>query len=298
MDAGEVARGVERHLGRAVFVSPSLATRIIEAWIEPLRPGWHVQLRASDADGIPFGHRELTSPDESCTSLNRSIVIALGLLAQSANEATPDDTGPPESTQQPPPARAPTPVVNEKESGSARPSRRGLDGQFGPAVAFGWGMLPAPEVGIAMRATIALSPRWVLELGSQLWNPQVASVGPASGSFSRSDVALGACPFLLRTAASKVGVCAGVIGGAIAASGVGSAGADIARRPAILGYGRAVGLLRISSVAWITGAATLGVNAARWTFFHRTSDGSQIDVWSMPLLSGSAEIGLVFHFGP
>ena len=303
IDAGQLARNVERHLGRSVFVSPVVATRIIEAWVEPARPGWHVGLRASNADGNTLGQRELTSTDASCSSLDRALVIAVGLLAQEAEGPTiaePDpllSTAPlaiqPRPTEvAPPPMRPdvppPAPLIRGSE----------LRAELGPAFDLGWGVLPRTAVGLGMRAAIHL-PRWgTIDVGSRLWFPQAEGSADARGSFSRMDFSAGLCPFVTASDAASVGFCAGVIGGVVTAQGTGTGGSETLHRPLLETYGRLLGHLRVIAPLWVTGSATIGAPLTRWTFYHRLGDGSETDVWAIPALTGGAEIGLLLHFGP
>ena len=303
IDAGQLARNVERHLGRSVFVSPALATRIIEAWVEPAQPGWRVGLRASNADGATLGQRELTSADASCSSLDRAIVIAVGLLAQEAEGATIGQPEPLVSTvpapiQQPPPEVAPPPVPFDRPPVDTTIARSELRAELGPAFDLGWGVLPGTAVGVAMRTAIHV-PRWgMLDIGSRLWLPQSAGSPDAVGSFSRVDLAIGLCPLVAASDAARLGFCAGVMGGVITAQGTGSGGSDTVSRYSLETYGRFLGLLRVIAPLWVTGSATIGVPFTRWTFYHRRGDGSETDVWAMPALAGGAEIGLLLHLGP
>jgi hypothetical protein len=303
IDAGELARSVERHLGRPVFVSPAVATRIIEAWVEPLGPGWRVHLRASNANGEPLGQRELTSADATCSSLGRAIVIAVGLLAQEAEGATitEQDQPPvsaPAAIQPRPPDMTPAPVRSDPPPPSLPAPRSELGAEIGPAFDLGWGVLPGTAVGLAMRTAVHL-PRWgALDFGSRLWLPQSEGSAKAAGSFSRLDFALALCPFVTATDSTAFGFCAGALGGVVTAQGTGSGGSDTVNRPLLEAYGRFYGLLRVFAPLWVTGSATIGAPLTRWTFYHRLGDGSETDVWAMPAIAAGAELGLLIHFGP
>jgi len=302
IDAGQLARNVERHLGRSVFVSPVVATRIIEAWVEPARPGWHVGLRASNADGDTLGQRELTSADASCSSLDRAIVIAVGLLAQEAEGPTiapPDSlpSTPPVAIEPRPPEVAPPPTRPDVPPPAPIHGNE-LRAELGPALDLGWGILPRTAVGLAMRVAIHL-PRWgTIDVGSRLWWPQAEGSADARGSFSRIDLSVGLCPFVAASDAAGLGFCAGVMGGVVTAQGTGSGGSETLNRPLLETYGRLLGHLRVFAPFWLTGSVTIGAPLTRWTFYHRLGDGSETDVWAMPALTGGAEIGLLLHFGP
>jgi len=303
IDAGRLARNVEQHLGRSVFASPAVATRSIEAWVEPARPGWHVGLRASNADGDTLGQRDLTSPEASCSSLDRAIVIAVGLLAQEAQgpATTPPDSLYPVSPA-PTLARPPEIVLPPKPPDvpqSAPPIHQGeLRAELGPAFDVGWGVLPRTAIGLATRAAIHL-PRWgTVDIGSRLWLPQAEGSADARGSFSRIDLGIGLCPFVTGSDAAQFGACAGVTGGVVTAQGTGSGASETLDRPSFEAYGRLLGLVRIFSPLWLMASANVGAPLTRWTFYHRHADGSETDVWAMPALTGGVQIGLLLHFGP
>jgi hypothetical protein len=303
IDAGDLARSVERQLGRSVFVSPAVATRIIEAWVEPMAPGWRVHLRASNANGDPLGQRELTSSDPPCSSLDRAIVIAVGLLAQEAEGATfaDRDPSPPavRAAMQPRPAEIAAPPIRPDpppEGPPIVPSE--LRGQLGPAFDLGWGVLPRTSVGLAMRAGIRLPRLGTVDIGSRLWLPQAEGGTEAMGSFSRIDLAIGLCPFVVTSEAAAVGACVGAMTGMVTAQGAGSGGTDTVHRPLLETYGRLLGLVRVFAPLWVTGSASIGAPLTRWTFYHRRGDGTETDIWAMPAVTGGAEIGLLLRFGP
>jgi hypothetical protein len=306
IDAGRLARSVERHLGQSVFVSPTTATRNIEGWIEPAHPGWHVALRASDADGHPIGHRELASTEDSCASLDRSIVIAIGLLAEAAqgpavetgSTVTPLDSlasVPPESPRVAPPENTPGLVPRDDRTLDARAATG--QAELGPTLGVAWGRLPDIAFGVGLRATVLAHRLWMIDVASVFWVPQHIQQGSASATFARSDLELGACFVPLQSAAARLGTCVGATGGLITAQGEGTQLAQTAHRPVFAGYGRALGLIRLSPLVGVVGAAHLAVPITSFTFYHRAADGTQVDVWSMPAVSAGAELAVVLHFG-
>jgi hypothetical protein len=169
---------------------------------------------------------------------------------------------------------------------------------FGPSFALGRGVLPGTAVGLAMRTVIQLPPWAAIEVGSRLWLPETEGGTDARGSFSRIDLALGWCPFITETASAGLGVCAGLTGGVMTAQGSGSGGANTVNRPVLDIHGRAFGLLRVFAPLWVTGSATIATPLAPATFYHRRGDGSEVDVWDMPALAGSVELGISLRLGP
>lgn len=305
LDAGQLARSVERHLGRPVFASPSTATRNIEGWIEPARPGWHVALRASDADGRPLGYRELATTDENCASIERSIVLAVGLLAEAAQGPSADL---PAGANAAPPPKTPSvamaqpvllPTTGEARNPQTNPIAPAALGQaeFGPAFDVAWGVLPDVALGVGLRATVTLHRLWMIDVSSDIWVPQERAQGSATASFARSDLALGACFVPLQSPSARLGTCLGAMGGLLTTHGEGTKSAETAQSPVFSGYGRIIGLVRLFSPVWVTGAATLSVPTARLTFYHRAEDGTDIDIWQMPAASVGGQLGLMLRFG-
>ena len=298
IDPAELARTVEQQMGRSVFVSPTAATRVIEGWSEPTNPGWRAVLRSSDAEGNASGQRELTSASETCSSLNRFIVLAVSLMAQSASGVPHEAPEKVAKVARPagPPLFAETPADRTTRQ-RVSPLSVG-QAELGPAFSVGWGVLPNTAMGLGLRASIALSSAWVAELSSTIWIPQPAD-GWWAVSLSRADVALGLCPVLAEGTDVRVRVsaCAGLAISALQASGP----LAVAPQALVLGsYGRLVGSVGISPLVWITGAASVGVpfNPMAFSYAYGDRPGAPPPVWSMPSVTASGEIGVMLHFGP
>lgn len=91
----ELSERVEKHLGRAVFVSPSKADVSIEARAERReREGtFHVVVGGTRRDGTPIGTRELDSETNDCRSLDDSLVLVVALMID-PNAMTPAPSTP------------------------------------------------------------------------------------------------------------------------------------------------------------------------------------------------------------
>src|SRR5580692_3933573 len=78
----DVARAVEKRLGRPVFVAPTRADVAVEGRIERARPsgGWRAVITVSDERGAVRGTRELRTDAADCRALDDSIALALALM--------------------------------------------------------------------------------------------------------------------------------------------------------------------------------------------------------------------------
>jgi len=306
IDAAELARTVEQQLGRSVFVSPTWATRLIEGWSEPMHPGWRVVLRASDAEGNTSGQRELTSSNESCSSLNRSIVLAVGLLAQSARGIAYE---PPEKAAAKARSAEHTPLADARphvsDRGSAPAAKTLSTGQaeFGATSDLGWGVLPKTSVGVGGRAAIGVSSAWMAELSSTIWIPQLVEAGWAYATFSRIDVALGMCAVLAELKDARLSACAGPMFTAVQANGLVSAASEA---PYFGTYARIAGSWGLSELVWVTASLGGSVPFSSSIYYFNSdptgpppgSPSTGPQTWTTPKVAGSGQLGLVLHFGP
>jgi hypothetical protein len=100
---------VERHLGRPVLVSPSVADVSIEARVETVGTASARRYRAivggTRRDGTLIGTREMTSPGPDCRALDDGLVLVVALMID------PDALSP--ARADPPPLAAPPQVTRE-----------------------------------------------------------------------------------------------------------------------------------------------------------------------------------------
>jgi len=82
-DLAELARRVSAHLKRDAFVSPTKATVLVDASIQPAEPGFRVRIVLSSSDQATPGERALTSLSPDCNEAIDSLGLNLeaGYLA-------------------------------------------------------------------------------------------------------------------------------------------------------------------------------------------------------------------------
>src|SRR4051794_29209242 len=77
----ELARAVERKLGRSVFVSAADAELAVEGRVERAAPrGWRATIVVTRADGVTVGRRELHVAGGKCALLDESLVLVVALM--------------------------------------------------------------------------------------------------------------------------------------------------------------------------------------------------------------------------
>lgn len=150
----ELAREVERRLGRAVFVSAAQADVTVEGHVEADAPGFRAVIRLLDADGTALGTRELESADATCAELAPTLSLAMALMIDpdSGNAYTPPPPMP--VTPAPPMPLRVTPAGHDASARGAAPpsapdaSRMRVDA--GPVLSAG--LLPGVTApGVALR---------------------------------------------------------------------------------------------------------------------------------------------------
>jgi hypothetical protein len=182
--ARELARRVDQQLDQPIFAGPEGATLLIEGWVEHTAQGWRAVLRTVDFSGQITGTRELVTTEEACASLDRSVTLAIALMAHPLEEPK---TAP---TPAPPPVLGPPMEVPPRDTGvrvpenQMNPESLRSKGELGAALTVGWGVLPKPSPGLAFRG--GLAPPWFLpvELSGHLWVPEnVQPLGVARSSY-------------------------------------------------------------------------------------------------------------------
>lgn len=184
--APELARAVERQLGRAVFISPAQAEVLVEGRVEPGEPGAAFRFRAhialTDSRGAVLGTRDLATQSASCRALDEELALVIALLIDPAAAL-----GPPRRPPPPPlPLAAPScPPVPPSPPASPPPRERWRVGlAVGGAVAAG--LLPGAGVGLVLRGEIV--PPWFvpIQLGGAVWANASAETAGRGATLSLS----------------------------------------------------------------------------------------------------------------
>jgi hypothetical protein len=209
----EMARKVERRLGRAALVPPARADLVVEAYVEAWSGGgFHVAI-ALMRDAAVIGRREIENAEASCNDLAEQAALAIALMID------PDAPLSPAKVSEPPPpepaleaglttpTRAlPPPPVPRPGARTTEPWQGDLEAAFGMVA----GILPGLAPGVVARGR-ALPPGFpvVLELEGAFFPEQRVEAEPGKGGdFALFVAGLAACsraPRGARLAASGCG---------------------------------------------------------------------------------------------
>jgi hypothetical protein len=230
----DLALAVERRIGRAVFVSPALADRVIEGRIEPAsstsatdEPAFRAHITLIDTNGAVLGTRDLDGSGPTCRALDDQIALVVALLID------------PDAMLAPLPPKAPPPVVVERvfvpvpmpapspppSLAATKPWHESLS--LGPLLAFG--LLPGAGVAVALRAEIIPPSLFPFEIGGVVFlDARAAPAGAMSPDTKGAVLGLaygmiGACPLAWSGGGFRVAGCAELAVGAFRAVGYGFA---------------------------------------------------------------------------
>jgi hypothetical protein len=139
----ELSTRVEKRLGRAALVSPSVAAVAIEGHVEVKASprGFHAVLRGTRRDGSEIGVRELDTRGEDCRRMDDDLVLVIALLID------PDAVG----GARPEPTPVPSPPPEPTTPWRSPPS---IDTQLGVRGAFG--LFPDTAAGFTLGARVGL----------------------------------------------------------------------------------------------------------------------------------------------
>lgn len=185
----DLARDVEAHLGRPVFVPPARADVSVEGHIAASGSGgWIAEFVLRDAEGQVLGTRELRDAAPSCSLMRESLALIVSVMID------PDaalDT--PSAPRREPPA---TPPPAESSASPAPPRRDDWRLDAGVSFSSTAGLLPGLAIGA--RADAALEPpRFVpLRVYANVWLDQEASATEGAGRavMSSKYLGVGLCP--------------------------------------------------------------------------------------------------------
>ena len=286
--ATALAREVEKRLGRHALVSLSQADLSIEGRAERLDGSrWHVVIELRDARGSLLGTRELASEDAACGPLMESAALAVALMID------PDAS----VRAEPVPSPAP-PVVREASDVAAGlparvPSPWRMDSSIGAVI--GFGVLPAPAVGVQFDVS-ATAPRfWALEAFGRAYESQRRFVqAAASVHFGSASGGLTLCPLHRQSAwRLDVDLCAG---GELAAVESESEGFGTGQSNTVMVF-RVLANTHVSvSVAGplaVRAGAEVGVALLRKDFIYYDVTGNSHDLFDTGPLTAAVDLGLV-----
>lgn len=298
----ELAREVERRLGRAVFVPAASADVSVEGHIAPnaARTGWEAHFILRDAKGLKLGVRDLKQISAQCTKMTDALSLVVALMidpdaAVKVREPEPEPKFDP--VPQAAPARAPVPepptlpALPEPSS----PPAHGWRIDTGASVSLGAGLLPGVAVGLAADAIVDIPGLAPVHVIGAFWpnSTETAPGGDASGQFSLAYVGGGACPIGTRKPSLSLDGCGNAHLGLLRSNG---AGFSVARDAEQHLYVALSAEMRLSIRVFGPLRARAGlagvVPLLRDRFTYRDTSGNQTEIFRQTPVVLSTEFGL------
>ena len=218
--APALAQGVERRLGRKVFVSASDAEITVEGTIgRAPKVGFRAQLRVTAKDGTVLGSRDVETRAASCDAIDEKLSLIVSVLID------PDASlGPKETPLAAPPA---LPTVIERERvvvvhDEPRPVQRPWRFELTLAVMGTVGLQPG--IGVAFAPSVLLTPPhfWGVRAGGGIAaTTSTDARGGASADASMAHGSLALCPLATSGGRVEALACGGALIGALRARGIG-----------------------------------------------------------------------------
>lgn len=299
--ASELGTRVERHLGRPVLVSPSVADVSIEGRVESTVPASARRFRAvvggTTRDGRTIGAREIVSPGADCRALDDGLVLVVALMidpeaiahAQPAEPTAPspttitreivDERVVVREIERPPPSRPW--IVQATVAGVAEVER--LPGA-------------APGARVAVRAGPTRVAAFELSLG--VVPSAELDVGSRSVAYALFDAGLAFCPGLALGSRVEIAGCAGMRVGDVHSRGRDFPNAaEVDRGLADLAFG-ARAAVDVAGPVFAFAAANAMVPLVRQTTTATDADGRTVVLAEQSALGGELGAGVGLHFSP
>ena len=195
-----LALGVERRLGRSLFVAPAQAQLAVEGHVSRLSgaSGWAALIRVADVQGRVLGERELRTVEPSCASLDDPLLVVVSLLLDpdALATASPPAVASPSPAPPPPSARPPAP-----------PEAPGA-WSVGATFVLAGGLLPRLTPGMMLRAERWWSSRGLTASVTVLRTAEASRQG-RTGELRMQRLDLGLCPLAGVQGRTHLALCAG-----------------------------------------------------------------------------------------
>jgi hypothetical protein len=302
----ELGARVEKHLGRAVLVSPSVAEISIEGRVETVGAGsarrFRVVVGGTRRDGTSIGAREMSSTSADCRSLDDGLVLVVALMIDPnalspARHAEPPAAPPPATVREIVHERVVHEVTRIEQVPSSASSPPWLvDALLSATAAFA--RLPgvSPGASIALRAGPSRLAAFQVSLGM---SPGFElTVGARAVYYTLIEGGLAYCPTVVLGRRAAVGGCAGVRLGAVRSRGQGfPSDRDVDRGLADLAVGPLFEL-GVAGPVFVLASATALVHMVRQQTTASNGAGPPLLLDDPGALGAEVGFGLGVHFSP
>jgi hypothetical protein len=297
----ELGSRIEKHLGRAVLVSPSVADVSIEGRIASTGVGAGRRYRATVGgtrrDGTPIGTREITSSGAECGSLDDGLVLVIALMIDpNALEPSPPRESPP-----PPSPIVTREIIHERTIVHEPPAVSPPSAWVVQGAAVGVASIErlpgvAPGLGIALRG--GPTKLAALELSLGIVPSTSLEVGSRSVELGLFEAGLAYCPGVgLGPRVEAIG-CVGMRAGAIRSRGRGfSTDTEVERGLADIALGPRVLVTLVGPVFAVVSLTAL-VPLVRQETTARNRAGESVVLHERSVFGAEAAFGLGLHFSP
>ncbi|MBI4954030.1 MAG: hypothetical protein HY908_18550 [Myxococcales bacterium] len=298
--SSELARAVEKLLGRSVFVSAAQADVAVEGHVEPVGgaapAGWRAVITMADRSGKPLGSREIPSTDRSCRALDEPVALAVALMIDPDALSGPPPPPPPPDPVEPTvvPIYVPVPGPAPPPPADAEPPWH-IAGRAGLSV--GLGVLPTVAPGL--EAALVVEPPWfiALEGTAAAYLPRPVERDGASADFVMAHAGIALCPVTRRFGGLELSVCAELQLGSLWADGTHGDGSDYAQHQLVA---NAASRVRLGYRVWGPFSVGLGFAGAvalvRPPFEAHDAAGRPVELFRLSPLMAVPDLALGAHF--
>lgn len=294
----ELGARIERHLGRSVLVSPSVADISIEGRVARSDGKFKATVGGTRRDGSTLGTRELVTSTSNCRELDDGLVLAVALMID------PDALAPKPKDDAPPPAEPPSvtreivherTVVHEIEHVPATSPPWVVQAMLLGAAS----VERLPGVGVAANAAVRFGPARLaaVEVSFGTMPAHSLEVDGRTVDFALYEGGIAYAPTMRIGSRLDVGGSVGMRVGAIHSRGKGFAtNSDVDRGLAdVAASARA--LVTVAGPVFLVAAATAFVPLVRQE--TTVSDGSSaLVVHRRSAVGGDFGLGIGVHFSP
>lgn len=290
IDQAHLQAAVEARLRRGVFDSDGAAEFVIRGGVSRDSGGWRALVRVWDAQGKYLGDREVASEAPTCAQLGEALGLVLAMIIESPRDHVSLHLPPPPPPP-PPPAAAAAPV--SVPSPPPHPIPPGPPWRLDSAISAmaGWGVLPNAAYGWKLASSIARgTPRASISLG--MWHDVAASLNDIDVRASAWQAGAGVCPIAWASSRWELSACGAISAGQATGRGEGLAVSRSAQPWFVHAEVGPSLSLSATPALFVRAALPVALAVARPRYYYLRADGSEADLWTAPVISPRAELGV------
>ncbi len=299
----ELGARVEKHLGRSVLVSPSVADVSIEGRIEPVGAGAAKRYRAvvggTRKTGQPIGSREIVSETADCRSIDDGLVLVIALMID------PDAMDPARPAPPSPPVASPVTreivtervVVREVERPAAPSPAWLVDASAAGLASIARVPGISPGAAVALRTGPTRLVAFEVSFGA-VPSAELGVTGGRAVEYTLLEGGLAYCPGIAFARRLEAIGCAGARLGAVRASGRGfDRNSDVDRGLFDVAVGARFAVDVVGPL-FVVATGSLVVPVVRERTVATSANDSTITLHDRSAVGGELGAGLGLHFSP